>query len=50
MLRTNILTQDYAQRKYRGGIAYTYAAQPKAFEPFRKWETDSRYLEFYQRL
>ena len=35
MKRTNILTQEYLQRQHRGGISYTYAAQPKAFEPFR---------------
>ena len=35
MKRTNILTQEYLQQQHRGGIAYTYAAQPKAFEPFR---------------
>ncbi|GHB73185.1 T9SS outer membrane translocon Sov/SprA [Persicitalea jodogahamensis] len=46
MLRTNILTQEYSQRMYRGGVAYTFSAQPKAFEPFRKWETESRYLNF----
>ncbi|TDB65803.1 T9SS outer membrane translocon Sov/SprA [Arundinibacter roseus] len=44
--RSNILTDIYAQRMYRGGIAYTFTSQPKAFEPFRKWETDSRYLNF----
>ena len=44
--RTNILTQEYAQRMYKAGIAYTFTAQPKAFEPFRKWQTDSRYLNF----
>ena len=31
---------------YKAGIAYTYTAQPKAFEPFRKWKTDSRYFNF----
>mgnify|MGYP003708543117 CR=1 FL=1 len=46
LTRTNILTEMYAQRMYRGGVAYTYATQPKAFEPFRKWQTDSRYLNF----
>jgi cell surface protein SprA len=33
--RTNILTQEYLQRQNKGGISYTYSAQPKAFEPFR---------------
>ena len=33
--RTNILTQQYLQQQTRGGIAYTYSGQPKAFEPFR---------------
>ena len=46
LLRTNILTEEYSQRMYRGGVAYTYTSQPKAFEPFRKWQTDSRYLGF----
>ncbi|GAB4032381.1 T9SS outer membrane translocon Sov/SprA [Spirosoma jeollabukense] len=32
---TNILTQEYLQRQNRGGITYTYAAQPKPFEPFK---------------
>ncbi|GAB4055355.1 cell surface protein SprA [Spirosoma litoris] len=35
MKRTNILTQEYLQRQNRGGISYTYSAQPKPFEPFR---------------
>lgn len=33
--RTNILTQEYLQQQHRGGIAYTFSGQPKAFEPFR---------------
>ncbi len=33
--RTNILTQEYLQQQHRGGIAYTYTSQPRAFEPFR---------------
>ncbi len=46
LIRTNILTQEYAQRQYRAGVAYTYASQPKAFEPFRKWTPENRYLSF----
>ncbi len=33
--RTNILTDEYLQEQYRGGLAYTYSSQPRAFEPFR---------------
>ncbi|WP_461141591.1 T9SS outer membrane translocon Sov/SprA [Spirosoma pomorum] len=33
--RTNILTEEYLQQQYRGGIAYTFSGQPKALEPFR---------------
>jgi cell surface protein SprA len=32
---TNILTQEYLQQQNRGGITYTYAGQPKTFEPFK---------------
>lgn len=46
LTRTNILTELYSQRMYRAGAAYAYASQPKPFEPFRKWETNSRYLGF----
>ncbi|GAB3168566.1 T9SS outer membrane translocon Sov/SprA [Telluribacter humicola] len=46
LTRTNILTEMYSQRMYRAGVAYSYASQPKAIEPFRKWETNSRYLGF----
>ncbi|WP_025764795.1 T9SS outer membrane translocon Sov/SprA [Dyadobacter tibetensis] len=41
--RRNILTQEYTQRMYKGGISYTYSSQPKAFEPFKKWETQDRW-------
>ena len=45
--RTNILTQEYLQQQYRGGIAYTYGAQPKAFEPFRnKASFEAPYLRW----
>ncbi|WP_460974464.1 T9SS outer membrane translocon Sov/SprA [Spirosoma knui] len=45
--RTNILTDEYLQQQYRGGIAYTYAAQPKAFEPFRnKASFEAPYLRW----
>ncbi len=33
--RSNILTDEYLQQQQRGGIAYTFSGQPKAFEPFR---------------
>lgn len=36
--RTNIRTEQYLQRQARGGIAYVYSSQPKAFEPFRRFE------------
>ncbi|CAG4990158.1 hypothetical protein DYBT9275_00465 [Dyadobacter sp. CECT 9275] len=44
--RRNILTQEYTQKMYKGGIAYTYSSQPKAFEPFKKWQTKNRWGEF----
>jgi cell surface protein SprA len=45
--RTNILTEEYLQEQYRGGIAYTYGAQPKAFEPFRnKASFEAPYLRW----
>ncbi|GAB3642409.1 T9SS outer membrane translocon Sov/SprA [Spirosoma arcticum] len=45
--RTNILTDEYLQQQYRGGIAYTFGAQPKAFEPFRnKASFDAPYLRW----
>lgn len=43
--RRNILTQQYAQRMYRGGISYIYNSQPKALEPFKKWKSTSRWTE-----
>jgi cell surface protein SprA len=43
--RRNILTQQYAQRMYKGGIAYVYSSQPKAFEPFKKYEAEGRWGE-----
>jgi cell surface protein SprA len=47
MKRTNILTDEYLQQQYRGGIAYTYSTQPKAFEPFRnKASFDAPYLRW----
>ncbi|RIV22632.1 cell surface protein SprA [Fibrisoma montanum] len=45
--RTNILTDEYLQRQYRGGISYTYSSQPKAFEPFRNRQSfDAPYLRW----
>lgn len=44
--RTNILTETYAQRLFKGGIAYAYAKQRTPWEPFKKWNTSSRYGEF----
>ncbi|KAA6440600.1 cell surface protein SprA [Dyadobacter flavalbus] len=43
--RRNILTQEYAQRMYKGGISYVYSSQPKAFEPFKKWTAVSRWTD-----
>ena len=43
--RRNILTQEYAQRMYKGGIAYVYSSQPKAFEPFKNYEVKNRWGE-----
>lgn len=44
--RSNILTETYAQRMFKGGIAYAYAKQRTFWEPFKKWSTSSRYGEF----
>ncbi|MEZ0539506.1 T9SS outer membrane translocon Sov/SprA [Fibrella arboris] len=33
--RSNILTGEYIQEQYRGGITYNFAPQAKPFEPFR---------------
>ncbi|MGA0559058.1 cell surface protein SprA [Larkinella sp. VNQ87] len=40
--RTNILTEEYTQRQTRGSIAYVYSAQPKPFEPFKRFEALER--------
>ena len=44
LLRNNVLMEEFNQRMYRGGIAYAYSTQPKSYQPFKKWETQSRYL------
>lgn len=33
--RSNILTGEYLQEQYRGGIVYNFTHDPKPFEPFR---------------
>ncbi len=43
--RRNILTQEYSQRMYKGGIAYVYSSQPKAFEPFKNFAAKNRWAE-----
>ncbi|WP_229313118.1 cell surface protein SprA [Larkinella terrae] len=40
--RTNILTEQYVQKQTRGGLAYVYSAQPKPFEPFKRFESLER--------
>ncbi|MFC5412008.1 cell surface protein SprA [Larkinella bovis] len=40
--RTNILTEQYTQRQTRGGVAYIYSAQPKPFEPFKRFQSLER--------
>lgn len=40
--RTNILTEQFVQRQTRGGVAYVYSAQPKPFEPFKRFEALER--------
>lgn len=45
-IRRNILTQQYSQRAYKGGISYIYSSQPKPFEPFKKMKATNRYAEF----
>ncbi|KAA0991170.1 T9SS outer membrane translocon Sov/SprA [Dyadobacter aurulentus] len=44
--RRNVLTQEYNQRMYKGGITYVYSSQPKAIEPFKKWTATNRWAEF----
>ena len=44
--RRNILTQEYTQRMYKAGIIYSFSTQPKAIEPFKKWQTTNRWGEF----
>ncbi len=44
--RRNILTQEFTQRMYKGGINYTFSSQPKPIEPFKKWETKDRWGEW----
>ncbi|TKT94318.1 T9SS outer membrane translocon Sov/SprA [Dyadobacter frigoris] len=44
--RRNILTQEYNQRAYKGGINYIFSSQPKPFEPFKKMKATNRYAEF----
>ncbi|WP_266364560.1 T9SS outer membrane translocon Sov/SprA [Tellurirhabdus rosea] len=39
MERTNVLTEQFIQRQYRGGLAYIYTAQPKAIEPFKRFKS-----------
>lgn len=33
--RQNILTQEYFQRQYRGGLTYNYTPMPRVWEPFK---------------
>ncbi|WP_374756782.1 T9SS outer membrane translocon Sov/SprA [Larkinella humicola] len=40
--RTNILTEQFIQKQTRGGIAYVYSAQPKPFEPFKRFQSLER--------
>ena len=42
--RTNILIDEYTQIRYKGGLAYAFSSQPKAFEPFKKWKNQSPFL------
>ncbi|GAB4030292.1 T9SS outer membrane translocon Sov/SprA [Spirosoma gilvum] len=47
MKRTNILTQEYLQRQNKGGISYTYSAQPRPFEPFKNVQSfEAPYLRW----
>ncbi len=43
--RTNILTDQFLQRQYRGGIAYSFNPQPLKWEPFKNFKSlDRKYL------
>lgn len=45
--RTNILTDQYLQRQYRGGITYTYSPQPLNWEPFKTVKSLERKYLFW---
>ena len=45
--RTNILTDQYTQKQYRGGIAYTYSPQPLNWEPFKTVKSLERKYLFW---
>jgi cell surface protein SprA len=40
--RTNVLTEQFIQKQTRGGVAYVYSAQPKPFEPFKRFQSLER--------
>jgi cell surface protein SprA len=42
----NPLIESNDVKRYQGGVGYTYAGQPKYYEPFKKFKTKSKYLDF----
>ncbi len=44
--KRNILTESFLQQMYKGGISYAYSKTGKPFEPFKKWESQNRYVNF----
>ncbi|GAA4433947.1 cell surface protein SprA [Ravibacter arvi] len=44
--KSNILTESFLQKMYKGGIAYAFSKNAKPFEPFKKWKTTNAYTTF----
>jgi cell surface protein SprA len=44
--KSNILTDAFLQKMYKGGIAYAFSKQAKPFEPFKNWKTTNAYGAF----
>lgn len=45
--RTNILTDQFLQRQYRGGLTYTFSPQPRIWEPFKNVKSLERKYLFW---
>jgi cell surface protein SprA len=42
----NPLIESNDVRRQQGGVGYTYTGQPKYYEPFKKYKSKSKYLDF----